>query len=117
MDLALTSFEVGAALDAVVATIRPLAERKLSPWQPAWGRGRQDSPRRPGQFSRQVHRNLFSNAVKFTPEGGRVEVLARLTDGAVEVIVADTGPGIAPPDLERLFEPFLQLSDPVGGPA
>src|SRR5207302_4243784 len=67
-----------------------------------------------GKF-RQVLYNLFSNAVKFTPEGGRVEATARLADGAVEVIVADTGPGIAPRDVERLFEPFLQLPDPAGG--
>ena len=57
---------------------------------------------------RQVVFNLLSNAVKFTPPGGRVDVSARLTDGVVEVAVADTGPGIAPEDQELIFEEFRQ---------
>jgi signal transduction histidine kinase len=57
---------------------------------------------------RQVVFNLLSNAVKFTPAGGRIDVSARLDDGVVEVAVADTGPGIAPEDRERIFEEFRQ---------
>jgi signal transduction histidine kinase len=45
---------------------------------------------------KQVLLNLLSNAVKFTPEGGRINLKAGLTDGAVEVAVSDTGIGIAP---------------------
>ena len=56
----------------------------------------------------QVIFNLISNAVKFTPAGGTVVVrLARLPD-EVLVSVADTGPGIAPNDQERIFEEFEQ---------
>jgi signal transduction histidine kinase len=50
-----------------------------------------------------------SNAVKFTPEGGRVEVGARLAGNAVEVSVSDTGIGIAPEDQEAVFEEFRQV--------
>ncbi len=57
---------------------------------------------------RQVIFNLLSNAVKFTPEGGRVDVRALRVNGEVRVSVADTGPGIAPDDLERIFEEFQQ---------
>ena len=57
---------------------------------------------------RQVVFNLVSNAVKFTPNGGRVEISARLEDGQVEVGVADTGPGIAAGDQETIFEEFEQ---------
>jgi signal transduction histidine kinase len=57
---------------------------------------------------RQVVFNLVSNAIKFTPPEGRVDVSARSVDGAVEVAVADTGPGIAPADLELIFEEFEQ---------
>src|SRR2546428_9782851 len=53
---------------------------------------------------RQVIFNLLSNAVKFTPSGGRVDVTARVTDGMIEVAVADTGPGIPPVAQERIFE-------------
>jgi signal transduction histidine kinase len=57
---------------------------------------------------RQVIFNLLSNAVKFTPAGGTVEVGASQVDGEVWVSVADTGPGIALEDRERIFEEFQQ---------
>jgi len=59
---------------------------------------------------KQVMLNLLSNAVKFTPEGGRVEVRAVPTDGAVEISVTDTGIGIAPENQEAIFEEFRQVS-------
>ena len=52
--------------------------------------------------------NLLSNAVKFTPAGGPVDVWATQVNGEVSVSVADTGPGIAAEDLERIFEEFQQ---------
>ena len=57
---------------------------------------------------RQVIFNLLSNAVKFTPEGGVVDVRASQVNGEVRVSVADTGPGIAREDQERIFEEFQQ---------
>ena len=57
---------------------------------------------------RQVIFNLLSNAVKFTPAGGSVDVWAMQVNGEVRVSVADTGPGIAAEDLERIFEEFQQ---------
>jgi signal transduction histidine kinase len=59
---------------------------------------------------RQIVFNLVSNAVKFTPPQGRVDVSARLDDGRVEIAVADNGPGIAPEELERIFEEFEQTT-------
>jgi signal transduction histidine kinase len=56
----------------------------------------------------QVIFNLLSNAVKFAPEGGLVDVTATQANGEVRVSVADTGPGIAAEDLERIFEEFQQ---------
>jgi signal transduction histidine kinase len=57
---------------------------------------------------RQVIFNLLSNAVKFTPAGGLVDVSATQRNGEVTVSVADTGPGIAAEDLDRIFEEFQQ---------
>jgi signal transduction histidine kinase len=58
---------------------------------------------------KQVMLNLLSNAVKFTPEGGRVDVRAVPTDGAVEISVTDSGIGIAPENQELIFEEFRQV--------
>jgi signal transduction histidine kinase len=58
---------------------------------------------------KQVLLNLLSNALKFTSEGGRIDVGARLHDGVAEVSVADTGVGIAPEDQEAVFEEFRQV--------
>jgi signal transduction histidine kinase len=57
---------------------------------------------------KQVIFNLLSNAVKFTPAGGAVEVSAAQVNGEVRISVADTGPGLAPDDHERIFEEFQQ---------
>jgi two-component system, NtrC family, sensor kinase len=57
---------------------------------------------------RQVIFNLLSNAVKFTPAGGSVDVTAARVNGEVRVSVADSGPGIASEDHERIFEEFRQ---------
>jgi PAS domain S-box-containing protein len=60
---------------------------------------------------RQVLVNLLSNAVKFTPEGGRVvlAVSANPENKTVQFSVRDTGIGIAPENLDKLFQPFVQL--------
>jgi signal transduction histidine kinase len=57
---------------------------------------------------KQVIFNLLSNAVKFTPPGGAVEVSATRVNGEVRISVADTGPGIALEDHQRIFEEFQQ---------
>ncbi|MGI5499604.1 sensor histidine kinase [Lentzea sp. CA-135723] len=49
---------------------------------------------------------LLANAVRHTPEGGRIAVSVREADGQVELVVADNGSGFAPEDAERLFERF-----------
>jgi signal transduction histidine kinase len=59
--------------------------------------------------AKQVVFNLLTNAVKFTPAGGRVEICAWREDGRVHVAVKDTGVGIAPDDQARIFEEFQQV--------
>jgi signal transduction histidine kinase len=58
---------------------------------------------------KQILLNLLSNAVKFTPEGGRIGINARQTDGAVEISVTDTGIGISLEDQAKVFEEFRQV--------
>jgi len=57
---------------------------------------------------RQVVNNLLTNAVKFTPDGGRVDVRAAIRGQDLVVTVADTGVGVAPKDRQRIFDAFQQ---------
>jgi len=55
--------------------------------------------------------NLVDNAVKYTPAGGKVELTLTRRDGRAELSVQDTGPGIDPAQLGRIFQPFVRLDD------
>ncbi len=57
----------------------------------------------------QIMTNLIGNAIKFTPEGGKVEVRFRLEGAELAASVRDTGIGIPEKDLERIFRPFEQV--------
>ncbi len=58
----------------------------------------------------QVVINLLSNAIKFTPKGGQAGIIARRDGGNVQVTVWDTGTGIAPDNMDKLFRPFQRLA-------
>jgi signal transduction histidine kinase len=64
----------------------------------------------------QILTNLVSNAIKFTDRGGTVWVSSDAHDSVVQVRVRDTGRGIAPENLERIFEPFVQLDRQLSRP-
>ena len=58
-------------------------------------------------------RNLIDNAVRFTPRGGRVDIGVYREDEQAILQVEDTGPGILPSDLDRIFDPFFRGSRPT----
>ncbi len=68
-----------------------------------------------GDYERiqQVVWNLLSNAVKFTPAGGRVQVQLEQVDSNVEVTVSDSGQGIKPEFLSRVFDRFTQADSSI----
>ena len=67
----------------------------------------------------QIVLNLLGNAVKFTEPGGTITLSSEPSGNCIEIRVADTGPGISPEKLERIFDPFVQaerrLNQPVQG--
>ena len=54
----------------------------------------------------QIISNLLSNAFRWTPDGGRVDLALNQENGLVSVAVEDTGPGIADDERDRIFRPF-----------
>ncbi|MDD3247332.1 MAG: PAS domain-containing sensor histidine kinase [Methanosarcina sp.] len=62
---------------------------------------------------KQVIYNLMSNAIKFTPKGGSVEVLAAKAGDSVRVSISDTGIGISEKDQKLLFQPFMQVDSSI----
>ena len=56
--------------------------------------------------------NLLSNAVKFTPEGAKIGMRAKKVDSGIEVVVWDTGVGIARENMEKIFEGFFRVDTP-----
>ena len=108
--LKLSETRVGELLQSALEALRPRAEAKgvalsleADPSLPALDL---DAAR-----IAQVVGNLLENAITHTPEGDRVTVSAHAAANAVTVAVADTGPGIAPEDLPRLFDRFYR-ADP-----
>jgi len=108
MELELADFSLPAAIDNALTLVRERASRHGI-------RVGQTVDDRVGLIRgderkvKQVLLNLLSNALKFTPEGGRIDVRATMTDGMAEISVTDTGVGIAPEDQEAIFEEFRQV--------
>jgi signal transduction histidine kinase len=108
MELEPTDFDLPSAIDNALTLVRERAGRRGI----TLGREideRLGTIRADERKVKQVLLNLLSNALKFTPEGGRIDVRAAVIDGMVEVSVADTGVGIAPEDQEAVFEEFRQV--------
>ena len=109
-ELALEPFDAKEAVSGVLRLMRGQAER-------AGVQLRGVLPREPLEVVadrralKQIVLNLISNALKFTPRGGSVTV-SLLSDGRnLELVVADTGVGIGPEDLQRLGRPYEQAGE------
>jgi GAF domain-containing protein len=108
MELELAAFDLPTAIDNALTLVRERAGRR------GITLGCEIDERVgmiPGDERKvkQVLLNILSNALKFTPEGGRIDVRAALKEGTVEISVTDTGVGIALEDQEAIFEEFRQV--------
>jgi signal transduction histidine kinase len=108
MELELTDFDLPQAISNALTLVRGRAARRDIALHQAVDH-RLGQVRGDERKIKQVLLNLLSNALKFTPEGGRVDVRASVVDGMAEVSVTDTGVGIAPEDQEAVFEEFRQV--------
>ena len=108
MELEAADFDLSSAIDNALVLVRERASRRGITLGHSVDE-RLGPIRGDERKVKQVFLNLLSNALKFTPEGGRIDVSARLQDGAAEIAVADTGVGIAPEDQEAVFEEFRQV--------
>ena len=108
MEMRLEEIVLPDLIEAATITVRPLATKKVISIEAVVDK---TIPVLKGDRSKinQVLLNLLGNAIKFTPEGGRVAIEAGVRDGAVEVIVSDTGIGIKPEDQTQVFEAFQQV--------
>jgi cell cycle sensor histidine kinase DivJ len=109
-ELARETFDARDAASAVVRLMRGQAERAgvalrgVLPAEPL----EVEADRR---AIKQIALNLISNSLKFTPRNGSVTLTLQAVDDALEIVVSDTGVGIAPDDLLRLGRPFEQAGD------
>jgi PAS domain S-box-containing protein len=107
MELHLQSVELGSLVQEVRATIEPLARSKAIELNTE--STREISLIADSAKVRQMLLNLVSNAIKFTPTGGRIDIRIRRLESWVEIAVSDSGIGIAKEDISRLFTEFQQL--------
>jgi signal transduction histidine kinase len=107
MRLDMASIDLRSVLDELRETMEPLAKEKGIALVEALPKNL-PSVEADRTKLRRIIVNLLSNALKFTQKGGRVEVRAERQDDWVRVSVSDTGVGIAPEDVARLFDKYEQ---------
>jgi signal transduction histidine kinase len=108
MELELTDFDLPSAIENALILVRERASRRGITLGHSVDE-RLGMLRGDERKVKQVLLNVLSNALKFTPEGGRIDVRAAPRNGVAEISVADTGVGIASEDQEAVFEEFRQV--------
>lgn len=100
-------FQLSSVIEAAIEVVRPAVEAKSIRLQLFIDPASRPVAGDPDRLQ-QVFWNLLSNAVKFTPNGGTVQVRVQRTDSHIELIVTDTGKGIASNLLPVIFDRFRQ---------
>jgi signal transduction histidine kinase/ActR/RegA family two-component response regulator len=112
MDLLLVPIDLRETLGEAVAIVQALADGKQIEIEVSMPETQPALVADQGKL-KQVLYNLLTNAVKFTPPGGRVRVEAEALAGVLQIAVADTGTGIPEKDQLRIFEAFEQAQSPL----
>ena len=116
-DLNARPTDVGGAAARIARSVKPLAEREgltLTIEAEREGAAETDSPVYVDREALEhILRNLLTNAIKFTPEGGRVTITVRRANAETSVAVSDTGPGIPEQEKDTIFDRFEQAGSSV----
>ncbi|HWO27369.1 MAG TPA: CHASE3 domain-containing protein, partial [Candidatus Acidoferrum sp.] len=109
MEIVRENVSVASAFAEVLSALQPLAEKKSQTLF------QQVEPnlyvRADGTRFKQILMNLIGNAIKFTPEGGRIQLIARKAEEQVRLEVRDNGPGIPPGQQQQIFEAFFRVAE------
>ncbi len=108
MELDREEFCVGKSVDKVISTMLPQTKEKNIMLSHKPGTQALTVYADPSKFE-QIMYNLLSNATKFTPEGGSINVFSEKDGEMVRVVVRDTGIGISEENLNKIFNPFIQI--------
>jgi PAS domain S-box-containing protein len=100
--------DVAAVIAAAIETVKPTADGKGVALHVALEPDAEILITGDGTRLRQVVWNLLSNAIKFTPSGGRIDLALERIASRAEIVIRDTGQGIEPAFLPRVFERFQQ---------
>jgi PAS domain S-box-containing protein len=99
--------DVAAAVLLALSAITPSAERKNLTLEKSFERGALRVDGDPTRLQ-QIFWNILANAVKFTPDGGRIHIRLFSADSRIHIVVSDTGQGIGPQFLPRVFDSLSQ---------
>ena len=99
--------DIGAVIEAAIDAVRPSFEAKNIQFETVMDQEGSSVPGDPNRLQ-QIFWNLFSNAAKFTPEGGHVRVEGRCDSSVIRISVSDSGIGITPEFLPYIFDRFRQ---------
>jgi signal transduction histidine kinase len=109
-DLAIEKIDVHAMLEEIYGEMKVMFEAKKLKFSQWWSSNASGIIDAEPKMLKLALSNLVSNAYKYTPEGGRVEVHAKMIDDTLQIVIADNGIGIPEAEQKKVFNDFYRSS-------
>jgi len=110
LDLTLIPIDLLGVISSVMGEMGPVARRRNLRLTAADFRGLPQLPADPDYLRRAIS-NVVSNAIKYTPDGGAIDIYYQRQASTIDIVVADTGIGIDGPEHDRIFQKFIVVED------